>query len=83
MADVPVGKISHYFNKIGVAVVDVSAPISVGDQIKIVGHENEFTQTVSSMQEEHKQIEKAKKGQAVGMKVDQPVKDGDQVFKVE
>ena len=83
MADVPVGKISHYFDKIGVAVVEVSAPIKVGDSIKITGHENEFTQTIDSMQVEHEQIEVAKKGESVGMKTDQPVKVGDQVSKVE
>lgn len=83
MADTLVGKITHYYDKIGVAVVEVLAPIKVGDQIKISGHNNEFTQQVSSMQIEHEQVSEAKKGQAIGMKVDQPVKEGDEVYKVE
>lgn len=83
MADTKVGSISHYYDKIGVAVVDVIAPIKVGDRIKIVGHEEEFEQEVVSMQIEHENIQKAKKGDAIGMKVDQPVKKGDEVFKVE
>jgi len=82
MADTLVGKITHYFDKIGVAVVEVLAPIKVGDQIKISGHGNEFTQEVLSMQIEHQQIEQAEKGQTVGMKMEQPVKEGDKVYKV-
>jgi len=83
MTDTLVGKITHYFDKIGVAVVEVLAPIKVGDQIKISGHGNEFTQEVTSMQIEHQQVQEAQKGQTVGMKVDQPVKEGDEVYKVE
>ena len=83
MANTLVGKITHYFDKIGVAVVEVLAPIKVGDQIKISGHGNEFTQEVTSMQIEHQQVQEAQKGQTVGMKVDQPVKEGDEVYKVE
>jgi len=83
MADTLVGKITHYFDKIGVAVVEVLSPLKVGDQIKISGHGNEFTQEVTSMQIEHQQVQEAQKGQTVGMKVDQPVKEGDEVYKVE
>jgi len=83
MANTLVGKITHYFDKISVAVVEVLAPIKVGDQIKISGHGKEFTQEVTSMQIEHQQVEEAQKGQTVGMKVDQAVKEGDEVYKVE
>lgn len=83
MANTLAGKITHYYNKIGVAVVEVLSPIKVGDQIKISGHEKEFTHEVTSMQIEHEQIQEAKKGQAIGIKVDQPVKEGDEVYKVE
>jgi putative protease len=82
MADTKVGTVTHYYDKIGVAVVNVLAPIKVGDKIKISGHDKEFEQEVSSMQVEHQNIEQAKKGDDVGMKVDQPVKDGDEVYKV-
>lgn len=80
MADKKVGEITHYYDKIGVAVVEVSSPIKVGDRIKIVGHNDEFEQTVASMQVEHESIQQAKKGDAMGMKVDQPVKKGDKVY---
>jgi putative protease len=82
MPDTKVGEITHYYDKIGVAVVKVLAPIKVGDRIKISGHDKEFEQEVASMQIEHQNIEQAKKGDDVGMKVDQPVKDGDEVFKI-
>lgn len=82
MADKKVGSISHYFDKIGVAVVDVTATLKAGDRIKIVGHDQEFEQDVDSMQVEHENVDQAKKGEGVGMKVEQPVKKGDEVFKV-
>ena len=83
MTETKVGTITHYYDKIGVAVVEVLAPIKVGDKIKISGHDKEFEQVISSMQVEHQNIEQAKKGDAVGMKVEQPVKEGDEVYKVE
>jgi putative protease len=82
MADTKVGTVTHYYDKIGVAVINVLAPIKVGDKIKISGHDKEFEQEIASMQVEHQNIQAAKKGDDVGMKVDQPVKDGDEVYKV-
>lgn len=82
MADTKVGEIIHYYDKIGVAVVKILAPIKVGDRIKISGHDKEFEQEVASMQIEHQNIEVAKKGNDIGMKVDQPVKNGDEVYKI-
>ena len=82
MADTKVGEIIHFYDKISVAVVKILAPIKVGDRIKITGHDKEFEQTVDSMQVEHENIEKVKKGDDVGMKVDKAVKPGDEVYKV-
>jgi translation initiation factor IF-2 len=65
-----------------VAVIDLTENLAVGETIRISGHGNEFTQTVSSLQVEHEGINEAKKGTQVGLKVDQPVKEGDEVFKV-
>lgn len=77
-----VGKVSHYFDKIGVAALVLSGPLAVGDTVKISGHGNELAQTVSSMQIDLKPVEKAKKGDDVAIKVDQPVKEGDEVEKI-
>lgn len=77
-----VGKITHYYDHIGVAVVKLDKTLKVGDKIKISGHNNELSQSVESLQFDHKPIKSAKKGSSVGLKVDQPVKDNDLVYKV-
>ncbi|MBI4100188.1 U32 family peptidase C-terminal domain-containing protein [Candidatus Microgenomates bacterium] len=81
MADQLLGKITHYYDKIGVAVVEVQKPFSLGDEIKISGSDHEFVQKVESMQIEHEQIQQAKKGQTIGLRTDQKVKEGDVIFK--
>ena len=81
MADTKVGNVTHYFDKISVAVIDTLATLKIGDKIKITGHE-EFEQEITSMQVEHENVKSAKKGEAIGLKVDKPVKKGDEVFKI-
>lgn len=83
MADVKVGQVTHYYDKIGVAVVELTDSLSVSDKIKFIrGGEDLFEQEVTSMQVEHEQVQEAKKGDAVGLKTDQEVKDGAEVYKV-
>lgn len=83
MADLKIGEITHYYDKIGVAVLALSGDLAVGDKIKLLrGGEELFEQTVSSIQVEHEQKESAKKGDTVGIKVDSEVKEGADVFKV-
>ena len=77
-----VGKVTHYFTNIGVAVVELEDALKVGDEISIEGATTKFTQKVESMQIEHENVEEAKKGDSVGMKVIDRVREGDQVFKV-
>ena len=77
----PIGKVTHFFDKIGVAIVKLEAALKVGEKIKFEGHGASFEQSVDSMQMEHEQVKEAKKGDEVGMKVSQPVKAGDLVFK--
>jgi len=77
-----IGKITHFFPNIDVAVVELKGALKVGDKISIEGHESVVEQTVDSMQVEHKDIEKAKKGDAVGMKTVKPVKEKDVVYLV-
>ncbi len=75
-----IGKVTHYYDKISVAVVELTKKLTVGSKIKFSGHDKEFTQEVSSMQIEHQQIKEAKKGDAIGLKVNEPVKPGDTVY---
>jgi putative protease len=76
----PVGKITHIYSKIGVAIVKFSKPVAVGQTVRFKGNSTDFTQSIESMQYEHQQIKKAAKGQEVGIKVDEKVHEGDQIF---
>lgn len=79
----PIGQVIHYFSKIGVAVIKLSGPVSKGDTIRIVGGEDtDFEQTIDSIEMEHEKIEKAKKGDEIGLKVKEKVREGYKVFKV-
>ena len=78
-----VGKITHYFNKIGVAVVELADTLKEGDKIRIKGSSTDFEQTVESMQIEHEQVKEAAAGQSIGLKVKDVVREGDEVFVVE
>ena len=77
-----IGKIAHFYPKISVAVVELTGELKVGDKISIEGHDNVVEMTVESMQIEHNPVEAAKKGDAIGMKTAQPVKENDVVYKV-
>ena len=77
-----IGKITHYFGNIGVAVIELSDTLKVGDTIRIIGGETDFTQTVDSMEIEHKKVEEAKKGDSIGLKVSQKVREGYKVYKL-
>ena len=78
-----IGEVVHYFSNIGVAVIKLSAKLSVGDNIRIIGgEETDFDQAVDSLEVDRKMIEKAKKGDEVGMKVSEKVRDGYKVYKV-
>lgn len=81
MVNKPIGKITHYFDKIGVAVLDLHGPLKKGEEITIGEGEDSFKQIVKSMQVEHETIEKAKKGDSIGIKVSKPVKPNWKVFK--
>ncbi len=78
-----IGKITHYFSNIGVAVIDLSSTLKEGEEIRITGGQNtDFTQAVGSMEVDHKKVKSAKKGDSVGLKVDEKVHEGYRVFKV-
>ncbi len=76
-----VGTVRHFFSKIGVAVVDLSKPLSVGDQIMVKGPATDFEMTVDSMQVEHQSIQRAEAGQSIGLKMAQPARERDMVYK--
>lgn len=77
-----IGKITHFFSHISVAVIELSGVLKVGDTIRIVGGDTDFTQAIDSMEIEHEKVDSAKPGDSVGMKVEQKVRDGYKVYKV-
>ncbi len=82
MSEIKIGVITHYYGHINVAIIELSDILKVGDNIHIKGHTSDFTQEVSSMQIEHKDVPEAKTGDLVGIKVTQKVHPHDIVFKV-
>lgn len=82
MAEQRVGVINDYFAQIGVAGIDLEGTLRVGDTIHIQGHTTDLEQAVESMQIEHEQVEAAKKGDAIGIKVADRCRGGDVVYKV-
>ena len=77
-----VGKIIHYYTKLKVVIFKLKDGLTSDDKIHIKGHTSDFTQKAASMQVEHKKIEKAKKGQTIGLKVKEHAREGDVVYKV-
>lgn len=77
-----VGTVTHFYGKIGVAIIDLSGTLKVGDRIKFENG-TEVEQTVESMQVEHKQVEEAKKGDMIGLKVAEKIHKGATVSLVE
>jgi putative protease len=83
MAEKEIGAVTNYFSKIGVAVIQLSAPLQLGDEIRIMGGERDFQQKVASLQVEHQPIEKGEAGQEIALKLDEKARPGDKVFKIE
>jgi putative protease len=78
-----VGRVSHFFSRINVAIIELTDTISVGDQILIKGPTTDIGQTVDSMEIEHKKVEQAGAGQSIGMKVNGRVRENDSVYKTD
>ena len=79
---IEVGRVTHFYPKISVAIVELKAPLNVGDKILIRGATTNFEQTVESMQIEHRNIEKAEAGQIIGLKVKERVRENDKVYRI-
>ncbi len=78
---VEVGRILHFFSKIGVAIVELTTPLAVGEHILVKGPTTDFEQTVESMQIEHRSVQMAEAGQSIGLKLAQIARERDMVYK--
>jgi len=83
MPDKKIGLVANYFSKISVAAIELTdGTLSVGDTLHFVGHTTDFEFKVQSMQIEHESVTEAKKGESVGLKVSERVRQGDVVYKI-
>ena len=80
MAEKPVGKVIHYYDKLGVAIVRLEKKLAAGDKVKFVKGDSVFEQVVESMEIEHGKLTEGKKGDEVGIKVDQTAREGTLVY---
>ena len=77
-----IGRVSNYFDHVGVAAIKLIAPVKTGDTLRFVGGETDFEQPVESMQIQHESINAAKKGDEIGIKVKEKVRKGYRVYKI-
>ncbi|MBM4249598.1 MAG: translation elongation factor-like protein [Euryarchaeota archaeon] len=79
-----IGNVFHYYTKAGVAAIAITAgELKVGDTIMIEGATSSVTMQVESMQIEHAQVQEARAGQSIGIKVPERVRPGDKVYRVD
>jgi len=77
-----IGTVTHYFGKIGVAVLELATDLKVGDKIRFKGNTTDFEQEVNSIQIDKKPVNEAGKGESIGLKVNEKVKVGDGAYRV-
>ena len=82
MAEKLIGTVVHYYDHVGVAGVVLADTLKVGDTVHFLGHTTDFTETIESMEIDHQSVEKAKKGDDVGIRVIGRARIHDQVYKV-
>jgi len=80
MGEKEIGEVMDFFAQVGVIAIRLTAPLKVGDTIKVRGGQGEFTQTIDSMQIDRKPVQKAKKGDSVGIKISDKAHKGNKVF---
>ncbi len=81
--EIKIGRITHYFDHISVGIIELAEPLKVGDKIHIKGNTTDYVQNVDSIQLEHQQIQEGQPGQSVGIKVTQPVREHDTVYRTQ
>lgn len=77
-----IGHITHFYNRISVAVLELTDKLEVGDKVHILGHTTDFVQNITSMEIEHKKVTSVGPGDEVALKVIEPVRNGDEIFKI-
>ncbi len=78
----PIGRVTHYYGGIGVAIIKFNKAVPVGAMLHYKGATTDFKKVAGSMQFNHKEVKKALKGKQIGIKVPKRVREGDEVFEV-
>jgi putative protease len=78
-----IGSVIKYFDKTSIAAVKLDfGDLSIGDTVRIKGTSTDFTQKIEDLEFDHKPVRKATRGQFTGIKLSQPAKPFDLVYKV-
>ena len=82
MMETQIGQIAHFFNGISVAVLSLTDTLELGDNIHILGHTTDFIQNITSMEIDHTKVSSVSPGDDVALKVNEPVRKGDAIYKI-
>lgn len=82
MSEEIIGEVSDFFARPGVAAIELTASLKLGDRIHIKGHSTDLELNVDSMQISNVPVEEAKAGDSVGVKVPDRIRKGDKVYKI-
>jgi len=80
--ETPIGYVTHFYNRISVAVLSLTSQLELGDKVHFLGHTTDFEQNVTSMEIEHQKVTAVGPGDEVALKVIEPVRKGDEIFKI-
>jgi len=76
----PIGTVTHYYSNLGVAIVKFKQEVQAGTALRFKGVTTDFEEKADSLQQDHKEVEKAPKGKEIGVKVGEKVREGDEVY---
>ena len=82
MPEEEIGRVEGYFARVGVAAIQLTGSLRVGDTVHIRGHTTDLLQTVDSMQIDRRPVSEAGPGADVGVTVKERVRDGDHVYRI-
>ena len=78
----PIGIVTHFYNKIKVAIFKFKKPLKAGSKIRIKGATTNFEEILKSIQIDHKNVSVAPKGKLIGIKVSKRARVGDLVYEI-
>ena len=82
MPDQLIGEVTNYYSRIGVAVLNLEAPLRTGDRVRVLGSSTDLEQAVESMEVDNRKVDAVEPGSDVAIKVDERVRKGDKVYRV-